>query len=152
MISEEKHLIGRSEWVTFPELRLPPVLARIDTGATTSSLHAYEMETFTRDDTLWLRFKTHPKHLETSLVITCEAKVIAQKAVRSSNGHETKRFVIETLAIIGNQKKRINLTLTNRDNMRFRMLLGRQAMQKFNFIVDVSHKAVLPKPDFSKQL
>ncbi|MBD1556691.1 ATP-dependent zinc protease [Vibrio sp. S9_S30] len=139
----KKIIVGWREVLSLPELRLDRIKAKIDTGARTSCLHAYKLETFTRNNTLWVRFWMHPEQNNTELSQICEAKVINKRVVRDSGGHEEERYVVETLLSLGGEQWPIEITLTNRENMRFRMLLGRTAMRN-RIIVDPTESFLVP--------
>lgn len=121
--------VGWREWVAFPRLGIPAIKAKIDTGARTSALHAFELDTFTERGQDRVRFSIHPLQRRTDVVLTCEADVLDQRVVSDSGGHREQRYVIATPVCIGGQTWEIEVTLTDRDSMRFRMLLGRTAMQ-----------------------
>jgi hypothetical protein len=120
--------VGWREWLALPDLKLPAVKAKIDTGAKTSALHAFSVEPFRYNNQDWVKFGFHPIPRNDSFEIQCQAPVKDQRAVTDSGGHTELRFVIETTLDLGNYQWPIELTLTNRDTMRFRMLLGRRAM------------------------
>ncbi|ODA69042.1 hypothetical protein A7A08_00878 [Methyloligella halotolerans] len=122
--------IGWREWVGLPELGVAAVKAKIDTGARTSAIHAWKLEPFERDGQTWLRFELHPAQRTKSGALCCEAPVIDRRQVRSSGGHVTNRYVIRTTLALGTGSWPIELTLTNRDQMGFRMLLGRTALKR----------------------
>lgn len=142
-MTKEKTIIGWSEWVQLPQLGLPLIKAKIDTGARTSALHAFEIDKFTNRGAPWVRFSIHPLQANSQFVLTCEAPVIDRRLVTDSGGKGEKRFVIETFATMDGLTRSIQLTLTNRDKMAFRMLLGRQAIGKFGFLVNPAHKPIL---------
>ena len=141
-MSNELITVGWREWILLPELGLPWIKAKIDTGAKTSCLHASYVTPFTRSEALWVRFGMHPNQDETETIIHCESKVLDERTVTDSGGHSESRFVISTQSILGEQEAPIELTLTNRDNMRYRMLLGRRAMDK-RIIVNPSESYLL---------
>lgn len=121
--------VGWREWLALPELGIPAIKAKIDTGARTSALHAFEMETFEMDGRPKVRFGIHPMRKRTDIEIFCVADIVAERVVRDSGGHREKRVVIETPIHIGKRQWAVEITLTNRDTMLFRMLIGRTAMQ-----------------------
>lgn len=137
MLSQEQELpiIGWREHVALPELGIPEVKAKIDTGARSSALHAVDIEMFQGDGKMMVRFKVHPYQRDTHRTVFAEAQLIDQREVRNSGGHAQLRPVIQTTVELGAFTFPIELTLTNRDNMGFRMLLGRQAVRG-RFLVD----------------
>lgn len=127
-MSDSPLTVGWREWCALPELGLSHIKAKVDTGARTSCLHAFEVEAFKKDNEDWVRFAIHPQQKNQDLIAHCEARVLDQRNVTDSGGHRERRYVIETLLSLGGQQWPIEVTLTNRDSMLFRMLLGRTAM------------------------
>ena len=136
--------VGWQEWASLPELQLPLIKAKVDTGAKTSSLHAFDIVPFRRRSKDYVRFKIHPLQNNQRLTVTCEAPLLDYRAVMSSNGSREQRYVVETLLGLANHQWRIQLTLSNREPLRFRMLLGREALAQ-KVIVDPAKKLFLGK-------
>ncbi len=120
--------LGWEEWVSLPDLGLPAIKAKIDTGARTSALHAVAVEPFGTQENPQVRFIMHPDPDDPSIEVICSAKVIDRRLVTSSNGERESRFVIESKIMINGQSWPIHLSLTNRETMGYRMLLGRSAI------------------------
>ncbi len=123
-----KIIIGSQEWCGFKSLGIPAIKARVDSGAKTSSLHAFNINKFKRDGESWVSFEVHPLQNNRRTVIRCERPIIDKRSVKSSSGISEKRYVINAELSIGENTWLIELTLTNRDSMGYRMLLGREAM------------------------
>jgi len=120
--------LGWREWCALPELSIPAIKAKVDTGAKTSSLHTFRIEPFTDNGTAFVRFWVHPLQRNKELVRECVAAIKDEREVTDSGGHKEMRYIIETQVLIGDKGWPIEMSLTNRDTMRFRMLLGRRAM------------------------
>ena len=135
-MSDQMSLLGWREWVDLPELGLASIKAKVDTGARTSCLHAFELDPFEQDGQPWIRFKVHPVQKDDGLVVQCEAPVCDQRPVTDSGGHTEQRYVICTRLRIGGWDQSVEVTLTGRDNMRFRMLIGRTTLKAGGFLVD----------------
>jgi hypothetical protein len=128
-------IIGWREWVGLPDLGIPRIKAKIDTGARTSALHAFEVSPFIENGKQMVRFSIHPYQRNVKVVKECVAEVVDQRWVSDSGGHREKRYFILTTVALGERKWEIEVTLTNRDNMKFRMLLGRTALAEL-YLVD----------------
>lgn len=137
-------VIGWREWVCLPELGIPKIKAKVDTGARTSALHAFSLKPFTENGQDKVRFEIHPFQHSTDTVVTCVADVVDKRIVTDSGGHEEERFVIQTPITIAGQTWSIEITLTERENMLFRMLLGRRALRK-RFIINPARSFVSTK-------
>lgn len=138
----KKHpTIGWREWVSLPELGIHKIKAKVDTGARTSALHAFSLKPFVEDGKNKIRFDIHPMQHNTEEVTTCVAEVVDKRLVTDSGGHEEERYVIQTPITIAGQTWSIEITLTERENMLFRMLLGRSALRK-RFIVNPARSFV----------
>jgi hypothetical protein len=126
--NEQLITLGWREWVSLPELGLPAIKAKVDTGARTSALHAFDIEQYTEDGVDMLRFLVHPVQKNQEFIVECTAPIKERRQVTDSGGHREMRYVIETLIVIDTYSFPIELTLTDRDTMRFKMLLGRTAL------------------------
>lgn len=139
-MSEEKTVLGWREWITLPQLGIPWLKAKVDTGARTSALHAFRIDSFTEGGAPWIQFQLHPVQHDTGAIIVCRAPVLERRWVTDSGGHRQKRPVIATDVALGGEVWPIELTLTQRDTMRFRMLLGRTALKgRFTIDPDLSY-------------
>jgi hypothetical protein len=136
--------IGWREWLGLPELGIAAIKAKIDTGARTSALHAWRIEPFEHGGAPWIRFHLHPLQRTRGLSIARCAPVHDRRLVTDSGGHRERRYVIETALVLGTSERRVELTLTDRDTMLFRMLLGRQAMRGLRVLPERSYLTARP--------
>ena len=143
-------VIGWREWVELPDLGIKTIKAKVDTGARSSSLHAFELEEFQRNGDEWGRFKIHPVQRTSKKTVEAEAKVLEHRSVRSSSGKATFRPVIITNVSLLDVIIPVELTLANRDEMGFRMLLGREAFRR-RFLVDAGSSYCGGKPKRKKK-
>jgi hypothetical protein len=122
-------VIGWREWISLPNLHISAIKAKIDTGARTSALHAYDIREYTEGNKRMVSFKVHPNQRDTKKEVRTHAPLVDKRYVRDSGGKRTLRPVIETEIKVGDMRWKIELTLINRDEMGFRMLLGREAIK-----------------------
>lgn len=134
---QAKTVLGWREWVALPGLGIDAIKCKVDTGARTSALHAFSVQPFEKNNQAWVRFGVHPNQQDETYEVWCEAPVYDKRIVSDSGGNKTERFFIRTELQIGDQCFPIDMSLTNRDTMKFRMLLGRVAMEG-RYVVDVS--------------
>lgn len=128
-------VIGWREWVGLPDLEISAIKAKMDTGARSSALHAFNVRSFRQDGKDLVQFEVHPHQRSSRDAVLAEAELMDERNIKSSNGHEELRPVIGLRVQILNRAWDIELTLTNRDEMGFRMLLGRQALRS-RFLID----------------
>ncbi|NNL75627.1 MAG: ATP-dependent zinc protease [Desulfobacterales bacterium] len=130
-MDQDKLIIGWREWLALPDLGIQAVKAKIDTGARTSALHTSGLEPFDKGGILRVKFGIHPLQRRKDIQVNCVADVVDRRRVTSSDGKSEMRYVIRTFVALGEIRWPIDLTLTNRRSMRFRMLLGRAAISGF---------------------
>lgn len=135
-------IIGWREFVSLPELNLGIIKAKIDTGARSSALHAFNMEERLFDGKKIIRFQVHPRQRDNQTSITAEAELLEYRKIRNSGGVTQLRPVIKTQIKLDQYIWPIELSLTNRDIMGFRMLLGRQGI-RHKFLVDPGKSFIL---------
>jgi len=136
--------VGWREWIAFPGLGIDKIKAKVDTGARTSALHAFRVAPFERDGIPYVAFSIHPNQRDQLTVVDCEAPVMDRRCVRDSGGHSEMRYVIAAEISIGPHRLTAEVTLTDRDSMQFRCLLGRTALRQ-NFLVDSGRSYLLGK-------
>ncbi len=144
-MSANKVILGSEEWCSFPELGIPTIKARVDSGAKTSALHAVNISPFVKEGENWVKFDINPIQNNSKTIIHCEARLVDKRIVKSSSGFREQRYVISTSLVFGEENWAIEMTLTNRDSMGFRMLLGREAMSG-RVLVDPEQKYLLGQP------
>ncbi|AJH14307.1 30S ribosomal protein S6--L-glutamate ligase [Myroides odoratimimus] len=145
----DKVIVGSEEWCSFSTLNIPAIKARVDSGAKTSALHAINIVPFEKEGEKWVKFDVNPLQNNGKTVIHCESKVIDKRIVKSSSGSRESRYVIQTEISIADTNWVIELTLTNRDSMGYRMLLGREAMGG-RVLVDPEKHFLLGQPTTEK--
>jgi len=127
--------VGWREWISLPEWGVEHLKAKIDTGARTSAMHAFGLERFEKDGAPWVRFEVHPWQRSAADAMTVEAPLLSERRVKSSSGASDLRPVVRTMITLRGRTLPIEVTLTRRDSMGFRMLIGRQALRR-TFVVD----------------
>lgn len=132
-----KTIIGGLETCSLPDLGINDMNVRVDTGAKTSSLHVDNLVKYTKDGVTRVQFDIHPDVHNVSHIVTCHAKVADIRKIKSSNGESEQRYVIKTPINLGGHAWDIEITLTNRADMSYLMLLGREGLGDF-FLVDPS--------------
>ncbi|WP_460934653.1 ATP-dependent zinc protease family protein [Phycicoccus ginsengisoli] len=147
-MSEPNHLstpVGWREWVSLPGAGVPWLKAKLDTGARTSALHAFDVEEFERGGQPWVRFSVHPWQRSPEDAVTVERPVHDRRAVRSSSGHREERVVVLLDLSLHDRPVTAEVTLTNRDAMGFRMLVGREVLRQ-GFLVDSARSYLGGRP------
>ena len=143
-------VIGWREWVSLPQLGLADIKAKIDTGARSSALHAVDLVAFHVDGAPWVRFDVHPLQ-QGALTVTVEAAIADERYVRNPGGRRELRPVIRTPVSLLGQTWDIDVTLTPRWEMSFRMLLGRQAVRQ-HFLVDAGRSFLGQRPEIERRV
>jgi hypothetical protein len=136
--------LGWREWVSLPDLGLHRIKAKVDTGARTSAIHAFALRPYQENGEQRVEFRMHPNQKDSDTVVVCDAAVVDRRVVSDSGGHKEERLVIETTLMIGSHAWPIEATLTGRDDMLFRMLLGRTAI-KSRAVVNPARSYVVGK-------
>ncbi|WP_286674910.1 ATP-dependent zinc protease family protein [Pseudomonas subflava] len=148
---DQLSVIGLREWINLPELGMIGLRAKIDTGASTSTLHASDIVPFERDGERWVRFTAHFGTL-VQRRHPCEAKVVTVKTIKSSNGQAQTRYVISTLLTLGDRSWPVDFTLACRKTMRYRVLLGAHALVDGQLVVNPALTYVQDKPQLPSPL
>lgn len=143
--STDKPMLGWREWAALPELNIELIKAKIDTGARSSAIHAFAIEPYRKGGQSWVMFAVHPVQKDTGIALECHAPIKDRRVVSDSGGHKQRRYVIETQLVLGHCATRAEMTLTNRDSMLFRLLIGRTAMDT-RFIIDPYASYLQGKP------
>ena len=133
-----KLLIGRHEWCALPGLKIPLIKGKIDTGALTSAIHAFNIKPIKKNKVKYVSFDVYPLQANTDIIVHCQSRVIDERYIMSSNGHQEKRYIIQTALRLGTKKWLIEVSLSNRDPLKYRLLLGRQALRK-KVLIDPDH-------------
>lgn len=153
MVKQKKpglSVIGWREWVGLPDFGISAIKAKVDTGARSSSLHAFDVQEFERDGVAWVRFSVHPVQRKNTTTIRLETPVLEYRSVRSSSGKASRRPVVVTNITLLGVTWPVELTLASRDKMGFRMLLGREAFRR-RFMVDAGKSYCGGKPKREKK-
>jgi hypothetical protein len=127
-------LVGWREWCQLPQLNIRGIKAKIDTGARTSALHAFNIRLHNKKGRQLVQFSVYPLQGDRSIIVNCEAPLVDTRYITSSNGHKEYRYIILTNLTIGSRTRVIELSLSNRDPLKFRMLLGREALKNIALI------------------
>jgi hypothetical protein len=138
-------VVGWREWVALPQAGVDWVKAKIDTGARSSSIHAFDLEVFEQDDREWVRFSIHPWQRSDDEAHELTLPVLDRREVRSSNGQTEQRYAVAMDVTLAGRTITTVMTLSNRDEMGFRMLIGREALER-GFLVDSSRSYAGGKP------
>ncbi|QZY29072.1 ATP-dependent zinc protease family protein [Nocardioides coralli] len=139
-------IAGWREWVSLPGLGVPWVKAKLDTGARSSAIHAFDIHEFDRDGEAWVRYSIHPWQRSGVDAVDCESRVVAQRHVRSSSGHTQERYVVNLDVSLVGRVVSAEVTLSRRDEMGFRMLVGREALRG-SFLVDSGRSYLGGRPE-----
>jgi hypothetical protein len=141
----KRKTIGWREWVSLPDLGVKELKAKVDTGADNSSLHAFDIERYEEDGRQMVRFDIHPRQRKRKPSISCVAEVAGERMVKNPGGRAERRPVIRTTLIVAGEEFEALINLTTRDEMTFRMLLGRRSVRR-NFIVDPGRSYLWERP------
>lgn len=137
----ERKIAGWREWVALPDFNIKRIKAKLDTGARTSALHVSKITPFTKDGAPYVRFVVHPLQRSHTPSATCVALVVDHRRIMDSGGRAEERYVVRTTLTVGQTQWLVELSLTNRDQLGFRMLIGRQALRR-RYMVDPARSFV----------
>ena len=140
-----KIIVGWREWVSLPDLGIKSIKAKMDTGAKTSALHTYFIEPINNSERPMVRFGIHPMQKSVKNDTICIADIVDERRIVDSGGHPELRYIIRTSILVGNKKWPVDLSLTNREQMRFRLLIGRAAISE-QLIIDPKLSFTLGRP------
>ncbi|HXV72031.1 MAG TPA: RimK/LysX family protein [Acidimicrobiia bacterium] len=143
--SDKRKTIGWREWVSLPDLGVKELKAKVDTGADNSSLHAFDLERFEENGRQMVRFDVHPHQRKRRPSIPCVAEVVGERMVKNPGGRAERRPVIRTTLVVAGEEFEALINLTTRDEMTFRMLLGRRTVRE-NFVVDPGRSYLWERP------
>ena len=144
-------LLGWREWVGLPDLNIAKIKAKVDTGARSSALHAFMLDPYKKGNEEWIMFAIHPEQGNTNLIVECHAPIKDRRIVSDSGGHKQRRYVIETQLRLGQTSLKAEVTLTNRDSMLFRMLLGRTALSH-HYLIAPNESFLQGEPNYTDLL
>ncbi|NYD40044.1 RimK/LysX family protein [Nocardioides panaciterrulae] len=144
----ESTLVGWREWVSLPDCGVGWIKAKIDTGARSSAIHAFDLVELERDGAPWVRYSVHPWQGSGEDATTVESPILDRRLVRSSSGHSDERYVVRMDVSLAGRRVTTEMTLSRRDQMGFRMLIGREALRQ-GFVVDPSRSYVGGRPQVS---
>lgn len=142
---QKRKIIGWREWVSLPDLGVKEIKAKVDTGADNSSLHAFDLELYEEDGRQMVRFDIHPRQRKSTPSIPCVAEVVGERMVKNPGGRAERRPIIRTTLVVAGEEFEAVINLTTRDEMTFRMLLGRRTVRR-NFVVDPGHSYLWERP------
>jgi hypothetical protein len=145
----KRRTIGWREWVALPDLGIREIKAKVDTGADNASLHAFDLERFEADGRSMVRFTIHPHQRKKKPSIDCEAEIVGERKVKNPGGRSEVRPVIRTTLVVAGKELEALVNLTTRDEMTFRMLLGRRTIRR-SFVVDPGRSYLGDRPGRSE--
>lgn len=141
-VGKDRLVVGWREWVALPDLGVDRIKVKVDTGARTSALHALDPHLVTLEGLPYVRFRLHPIQRRDKPELVCEAPLVDSRTVVNSGGQQEHRFVILTRMVLGEREISVEITLTDRAPLGFRMLVGRTAIRK-RFLVDPGRSFLL---------